>query len=218
MKNMRNLIFICLTIQGLTCSAQNFTFVFLNSKADKKELPAEEVKKIMDGHMANINRLANEGKLIVAGPFEGGGGIFIFKTPSVDTAAKWLSTDPGVQAKRWNVEMFPYQPRTGGVCAVGEKYEMTNYHFVRFKSQVTKSTIKNAPDILKRHDDYIKEQFSKTGNIITEGIFGERDGGVLVLKGEVQKEIIEADPGVQEALLQFEIKKLYIAKGSFCEK
>jgi uncharacterized protein YciI len=44
-------------------------FVFLNSRTDKAELPEAEVKKIMDGHMANINRLAKEGKLLSAGPF-----------------------------------------------------------------------------------------------------------------------------------------------------
>lgn len=214
---MRSAFLFITLFTSIACSAQDFTFIFLNNKPDKQVISAEESKKIMDGHMANIGRLAKEGKLIIAGPFDGGGGIFIFKTASVDTAAKWLSTDPGVQAKRWNIEFFPYQPRTGGVCAVGENYEMTNYNFVRFKSQVTKSTIKNSPDILKRHDDYISQQFSKTGNVIAEGIFGN-DGGILVLKGELQKEIFEADPGVQEALLQFEIKKLYIAKGSFCEK
>ncbi|HEU5291956.1 MAG TPA: YciI family protein [Cyclobacteriaceae bacterium] len=195
----------------------SYTFVFLNSKKDKQELPQEEVKKIMDGHMANIGRLAKEGKLLAAGPFEGGGGIFIFNTTSVDTTTKWLSTDPGVQAKRWNIEIFPYQPRTGGVCPVGENYEMTNYHFIRFTAQVTKSTAVHYPDILRRHDDYIKEKFSKTGNVITEGVFGN-DGGILVLKDNFQKEIFENDPGVQEALLQFDIKKLFIAKGSFCEK
>lgn len=210
--------FILLITSTLAFAQQSsFTFVFLNSKRDKAELPQEEVKKIMDGHMTNINRLAKEGKLLAAGPFEGGGGIFIFKTTSVDTAAKWLSTDPGVQAKRWNIEILPYQPRTGGVCPVGENYEMTNYHFIRFTAQVTKSTAVNYPDILRRHDEYIKEKFSKTGNVITEGIFGN-DGGILVLKGEMQKEIVENDPGVQEALLQVDIKKLFIAKGSFCEK
>lgn len=215
---MRTPLVILFLIASLTCSAQRYTFVFLNNKPDKEAITPAESKKIMEGHMANIGRLAKEGKLIIAGPFEGGGGIFIFNTTSVDTAMAWLSTDPGVQAKRWNLELIPYQPRTNGVCKVGEPYEMVMYTFVRFKAQVTKSTIKNAADILHRHDEYIKEQFSKTGNVITEGIFGEYDGGILVLKGDMQKEIFEADPGVQEALLQFEIKKLYIAKGSFCEK
>jgi len=209
--------FSLVLVSSLAFAQASFTFVFLNSKKDKQELPQEEVKKIMEGHMANINRLAKEKKLAVAGPFDGGGGIFIFNTSSVDTAAKWLSTDPGVQAKRWNIEILPYQPRTGGVCPVGENYEMTNYHFIRFIAQVTKSTAGDYPDILRRHEAYIKEKFSKTGNIITEGIFGN-DGGILVLKGDLQKEIFETDPGVQEALLQVEIKKLYIAKGSFCEK
>jgi uncharacterized protein YciI len=199
--------------------AQNsaYTFIFLNSRKDKQELPKEEVDKIMEGHMANINRLAKEGKLIVAGPFEGGGGIFILNTTSVDSAAKWLSTDPGIKANRWNVEIVPYQPRIGGVCSVGEKYEMTSYHFIRFTAQVTKSTATSYPAILRRHEAYIKEKFSATGNVITEGIFGN-DGGILVLKGDLQKEIFDADPGVQEALLQVEIKKLWVAKGSFCEK
>ena len=115
--------------------------------------------------------------------------------------------------------MFPYQPRIGGVCPVGEKYEMTMYNFVRFKAQRSKSTAKNYPDILSRHESYIKEKFSASGNVVTEAIFGPHDGGILILKGEApEKEIFENDPGVQEMLLQFEIKKLWIAKGSFCEK
>ena len=215
---MRIVILLLLLSQSMLCSAQSFTFVFLNSRKDKPELPQAEVEKIMEGHMANINRLAKEGKLIVAGPFEGGGGIFILNTASVDSATQWLSTDPGVKANRWRIEILPYQPRTGSACAVGEKYEMTNYHFIRFTAQVTKSTTGNYPDILKRHEEYIKEKFSKTGNVIAEGIFGDYDGGILILKGDIQKEIFETDPGVQEGLVQFDIKKLYVAKGAFCEK
>jgi uncharacterized protein YciI len=74
-------------------------FVFLNKRSDKAALPEEEVKKIMDGHMANIERLAKEGKLISAGPFDAGGGIFIFKSKSVAEVNEWLSTDPGVKRK-----------------------------------------------------------------------------------------------------------------------
>jgi hypothetical protein len=44
------------------------------------------------------------------------------------------------------------------------------------------------------------------------------EGCFLILKGELPKELLEGDPGVLEAVLQMEIKKLFIAKGSFCEK
>lgn len=215
---MRTVITIVFTLQLLSCSGQDYTFIFLNTRTDKQELPKEEVDKIMRGHLDNIKRLANEGKLIVAGPFEGGGGIFILNTTSADEARQWLSTDPGVQANRWNIEILPYTPRAGGACSVSEPFEMVIYQFVRFTPQVTKVTSGNYPEILQRHDAYIKNQFSTSGNVIAEGTFGDQDGSILILKGELQKEIIEADPGVQEALLQVSIKKLWVAKGSFCEK
>ncbi len=115
---------LALLIHGITYG-QNFVWVFLNKKENKEELPAEEIKKIMDGHLANIKRLAKEGKLLAAGPFEEGGGIFVFDSHSKVEVNEWLATDPGIQAKRWDIELFLYTPRTGSVCSVGEKYEMT---------------------------------------------------------------------------------------------
>ncbi len=171
----------------------------------------------MDGHMANIGRLAKEGKLISAGPFDGGGGIFIFKSNSVEQVNEWLKSDPGVAANRWRVEVLPYFPRVGGACDVGEKYEMTNYQFIRYIPNIAKFNIQDAPEIFKRHDDYLKG-IIKTGNVVAEGIFGDSEGGILVVKGDLQNEVIETDPAVREGLLEFEIKKLWIAKGAFCEK
>jgi len=198
--------------------AQNkFTFVFLNKKSDKAELPKEEVDKIMEGHMANITKLASEGKLIAAGPFEGGGGIFIFKSTSVDEVKVWLSDDPGIKANRWNVELLPFTIRAGGVCAVSEPYQMVTYQFIRYTSNLTKFTIGDAPVTFKKHDEYLKK-IEITGNVIAEGIFGDREGGILVMKGDLQKEVIEFDPAIQEQLLELEFKQLWIAKGAFCEK
>lgn len=201
----------------LFSQTKRYSFVFLNKKSDAEQIPKEQLDKIMEGHMANINRLAEEGKLISAGPFEGGGGIFILNTTSIDEATQWLSTDPGVKANRWNIEILPYQPRIGSVCTVNEPYEMVTYQFIRFKANVAKSTGQDYSKIFFNHDAYLK-QLEKTGNIVTEGIFGEYDGGILVLKGELQKEIIESDPAVQEGLLELDMKQLWIAKGAFCEK
>lgn len=193
-----------------------YTFVFLNSRKDKAELPKEEVDKLMQGHMANITRLATEGKLLVAGPFDGGGGIFIFNSTSSDTVKQWLSTDPGIQANRWRVEMFPYLPRVGSVCTVRPDAEMVTYTFIRYTSTITKFNVQKSGETFKKHDDYLK-QIVKTGNVITEGIFPPRDGGILIMKGEVDPELIEQDPSLSEALLSVDIKKLWVGKGSFCE-
>ncbi len=193
---------------------KSYSFVFLHKKSDAESLPKEQLDKIMQGHMANIERLAKEGKLIVAGPFENGGGIFILNTTSLDEADQWLSTDPGVQARRWNIEILPYTPRIGSVCIAKEPYEMVTYHFIRF-SPTAKAKNENVSAHLKQHQEYIRGL--EEGNVITEGSF-ETGGNILILKGDLKNAIPESDPGVQGGFLSVDIKKLWIARGSFCEK
>lgn len=215
---MKVLIYLLLLLPFYSdAQTPKLIFVFLNKREDKAELPEAEVKKIMEGHMANIERLAKEEKLVAAGPFDGGGGIFIFKSNSTEQVKGWLQTDPGVQANRWRVEVLPYFPHVGGACAVSEPYEMVTYQFIRFIPNIAKFNIQDAPRTLRKHDDYLKE-IVKTGNVVTEATFGDDEGGILVLKGDLDQTVIETDPAVREGLLQFEIKKLWIAKGGLCEK
>lgn len=206
-----------LAVQTTIAQTPEHIFVFLNNKADKAKLPEEESKKIMDGHMANINRLAKEGKLIAAGPFEGGGGIFIFKSTSTDEVREWVKTDPGVQANRWNIEILPYYSRVGSVCAVSEPYQMVTYQFIRYTPNVTKDNITQQPDLFKKHHDYLKTM-GNSASVITEATFGEEEGGIFVVNGGITSEVIQSDPAVQQGFLVAEIKKLWIAKGAFCEK
>lgn len=218
MKPLLSFVFMLMVSWQITMAQiPDHIFVFLNNKADKAKLAEEEVKKIMDGHMANINRLAKEGKLIAAGPFDGGGGIFIFKSSSMEQVREWLKTDPGVQANRWNVEVLPYYPRVGSVCPVSEPYQMVTYQFIRYVPYVTKDNINQQTDLFKKHEDYLKV-LSSSASVITEAIFGETEGGIFVVSGEISREVIENDPAVQQGLLVAEVKKLWIAKGSFCEK
>jgi uncharacterized protein YciI len=219
MKKMRLLyvLFFILVSNPIIAQPKSYVFVFLHKRTDKAELPKEQVDKIMEGHMANINKMAKENKLIAAGPFEGGGGIFIFNSTSKEDVTEWIKPDPGVQANRWKVEMLMYTPRHGSVCAVKEPYEMTMYSFVQYIPNIAKFNVQEAPEIFGRHDDYLKE-IKKTGNVIAEGTFGENEGGILIMKGKVQPEVFESDPAVREGLLELSFKELYIAKGAFCER
>jgi uncharacterized protein YciI len=216
---MRHLLMTLFCVVAGYCHAQQnqYVFVFLNHKTDSEKLSKEETDKIMKGHMENIARLAQEGKLIAAGPFEGGGGIFVLNTKSVEEGSGWLNTDPGVQAKRWNVEILPFTVRAGGICPAKQPYEMVAYNFVRFKAVVTKSTAPDYPEIFAKHHDYLK-QIKATGNVLLDGVFGDYDGGITIIRGDLQQAVIEHDPGVQEGLFSLDIKTLWIAKGSFCEQ
>ena len=72
------ILFLLLSFKSFTQDNTKHFFVFLNRNPNRVTLPEEEAKKLQEGHMNNINRLAEEGKLLAAGPFEDGGGIFIF--------------------------------------------------------------------------------------------------------------------------------------------
>lgn len=206
------LVFLIYILSFWTATAQDFTIVFLNRKPDKAELPEAEVKKLMDGHMANMARLAKEDKLWAAGPFDGGGGIFIFNSGSLEDVKEWIKTDPGIAAKRWDIEVFPFKPRFGSVCTVGEKYEMTNYYFVRyFHPGESEDTEAN-----RAHQAYIKI-WIEGGGVISEASLGGDQGSILVLKEEPSAEKIANDPSVKSKVAKADIKKLFIAKGSFCE-
>jgi uncharacterized protein YciI len=209
---------ICILISASAFAQdKKYTVVFLQKNPQAPELSKEESKKIMDGHMANIEAMARDKRLLAAGPFEGGGGLFVMNTTSTEEINKWLANDPGVQAHRWNLEMLPYSPRYGGVCAVQAPYQMVMYSFIRFDAVVSKYTAGTYPQIISKHNEYLKK-LAATGNVVTEAIFGEHDGGILVMKGDVTKDIFESDPAVQDGLVELTIKQLYIAKGSFCEQ
>lgn len=62
-------------------------------------------------HLKNIERMANEGKLALAGPFLDNGeirGIYIFNVETVEEAQALTETDPAIQARRLVMELHPW--------------------------------------------------------------------------------------------------------------
>lgn len=70
-----------------------------------------QTEEIQKGHMANIQRLAEMKKLVVAGPFGDGGrlrGIFVFRVESMEEARQLTMTDPAIKAGRLALELHPW--------------------------------------------------------------------------------------------------------------
>ena len=73
-----------------------------------------ETTKVSQGHQVNIQRLTKEGKMVVAGPFDGQtgeralAGIFILRVASMDEAKAAVATDPAVKAGRFVYEIAPW--------------------------------------------------------------------------------------------------------------
>lgn len=79
---------------------RNYILVLL--KTGPKRVPDGAARDAMfAAHMANINRLANEGKLIMAGPFvqddSGWRGLYVFNAESIDEARPWVESDPVIK-------------------------------------------------------------------------------------------------------------------------
>jgi len=74
-------------------------YVLVILKTGPTRMPDGDARKAMfAGHFANIQRLAKEGKLALAGPFsdDAGGwrGLFVFAVADVEEAKRLTATDP----------------------------------------------------------------------------------------------------------------------------
>lgn len=68
---------------------------------DNKSLDSSEAAEVQAAHLENMSKLAQEGTLVLAGPFLEGDslrGIFIFDVSSLEEAEKLANSDPAIQA------------------------------------------------------------------------------------------------------------------------
>jgi uncharacterized protein len=70
-----------------------------------------EHQKLQSEHLAHIGKMADSGKLILAGPFSDGGdlrGMLIFRVDSAEEAKALAEQDPAVKAGRLILEWHPW--------------------------------------------------------------------------------------------------------------
>ena len=217
---MRLLLFflICFSVQLGFAQSPKYTWVFLNSKPDKEQLTDVEAEALQKAHMANIDALAKEGKILIAGPFEGGGGIFVLSTGSLATAKEWIMTDPAVEANRWNVELYPFTISKGNICQPPEPFEMVTHNFIRFSVQNEIADYKSSGAVNTSSSDlYMVNALSKQGNLLLMANFLNNEGGIILYQGDDQSNLVNEDQALISGGLTIIEKKVWIAKGSFCE-
>jgi uncharacterized protein YciI len=75
---------------------RSYVLVLLKTGPNKMAA-GKERDEMFAGHFANINRLASEGKLLLAGPFDGVDGwrgLFVFAVTDIEEAKQLTATDP----------------------------------------------------------------------------------------------------------------------------
>ncbi|CAN1524951.1 YCII-related [Flavobacteriaceae bacterium] len=87
---------------------KQYVFCILKTGSNTTASP-EERSNLFKGHMTNINRLAQEGKLVVAGPFmkneRNYRGIYIFNVSTIEDAKTLVNSDPAVKENIFETEM-----------------------------------------------------------------------------------------------------------------
>jgi uncharacterized protein YciI len=80
-----------------------YVLCILKTGPKDAEIKGDERKKIFEGHFANIGRLADEGKLAVAGPFgkndKSYRGLYIFNVGTIEEAEALVKLDPAVKSE-----------------------------------------------------------------------------------------------------------------------
>ncbi len=101
---------------------REYTIGFLRRGPESgKPRTDEEAKKVQEGHMANINRMANEGMLKVAGPMGGNGdlrGLFFFITTDREKIKRECDQDPAIKGGRLKMDLYTLYMGKG---SLGEK-------------------------------------------------------------------------------------------------
>jgi uncharacterized protein YciI len=93
------------------------SYVLVILKSGPNKVPKGPARDAMfQGHFANITRLANEKKLVLAGPFEGTDGwrgVFVFATADIDQAKEYVATDPVIMQGEMVAEYHKFYGSAG---------------------------------------------------------------------------------------------------------
>ena len=75
-----------------------------------------ELERLQRDHLAHIGRMAESGKLVIAGPLTDDGeirGILVFKTDSLEEAEALADRDPMIRAGHLELELHPWMVAKG---------------------------------------------------------------------------------------------------------
>ncbi len=124
MKTLFVIVFLLLSMNSFSQQEQaktekpqmkEYFFVMLKRGTNRSQ-ESLTAQKLQAGHMAHIQKMADDGKLAIAGPFGDDGdwrGIFIFKTKTMDEAKALVEKDPMIMAGRLNYEIHPWWTMKG---------------------------------------------------------------------------------------------------------
>ena len=126
---MKRILLVALLLQVLQTNAQDkkagtpqpsidkYWFVMIKT-GPNSDMDSSRKAELFKGHMSNMQKLADEGILKIAGPFGKNDftwrGIFILDCETKEEAEKYVNTDPAVAAGLFAVDIVPWYSSPDG--------------------------------------------------------------------------------------------------------
>lgn len=103
---------------------RKYVMAFLK-RGPNRDLDSVKAAELQMAHMENIGRMAEEGTLVLAGPFFGDQdlrGIYLFAVESIAEAEALTKTDPAIQAGSLVMELMEWYG-SAGVMAINDLHD-----------------------------------------------------------------------------------------------
>jgi uncharacterized protein YciI len=209
--------------QSVPAAPEQYFFcqlVLLYRPANAPQLDADALKTLQDAHMANIHKLANEGKLLLAGPLLDDTplrGIFVLKTESQEEAQRWILTDPAVHANRLAPEFHTWIQPTNTFSRPPESNPMETYTLVLYRRGEKFQPHNGSDPVLQDHSAYLK-RLRESGKMVVGGPFRDGSGNsthlLIFAAAEAEAaEVVAQDPLVLAGEAKPEVHPWITQKG-----
>jgi uncharacterized protein YciI len=199
-----------------------FYLCLLVTPANPAKAPADMAQLQMD-HLANLKRIMESGKGVIAGPIAEEGalrGILVLRVNSIDEARAIVDTDPAVKAGQLAIEIHPWYAADGIMKPLFNPADLSTYYF-GFLKKGAAWTAERTPETQKIQEGHMAHlnASAKTGKLVIAGPMGDNGDirGILVYKTSTVEEaraIAEADPAVKAGRLRVELHKWFVTKGA----
>jgi len=201
--------------------AAQYFLVLLSRPANAPQLAKEDGEKLQAEHLANIRKMAEEHKLVIAGPFLDDTtlrGIFVLQADSAAQAEEWANSDPAIKAGRLAGEVHgPWLIDSGAIHSPAQPPGMEQYTLVLLKKGDRWQS--DAFDSVAAQQAPFVQQMMEQGSLAVAGLFplsarGDlRAVAIFRVSPEQTTKLLKEDPNVKAGLLQPEIHPWATGKG-----
>lgn len=214
----------CLTSLGAATAEEKeeagakLYWIFLTTGKSTQGVPADDVRKMQAAHLANFGRLADEGKLLTAGPMRDPEGVLrgivIVKASNRSAVDRMFDQDPYVEEGYMKVEAYEARMDRGAFVANIRPESLEELRIV------IASDPKEANDSVYELPEGQAEYAAKLwdeGTILLASTFvgqGTRRFVWITKDHDNLQRLVEASPAVAGGGFAYRIIPLYLGKGS----